>query len=45
MFEEIRRPFEEAFMAVWSGRTDRYSDLRSAATADLDKVEMSYIGG
>jgi cyclic pyranopterin phosphate synthase len=30
---------------VWAGRTDRYSDLRSAATEDLPKVEMSYIGG
>jgi cyclic pyranopterin phosphate synthase len=36
---------ETALRTVWSGRTDRYSDLRSAATADLDKVEMSYIGG
>jgi cyclic pyranopterin phosphate synthase len=31
--------------AVWSRRTDRYSELRTAATARLDKVEMSYIGG
>jgi cyclic pyranopterin phosphate synthase len=31
--------------AVWGSRTDRYSELRSAATADLPKVEMSYIGG
>ncbi|HEX4679082.1 MAG TPA: GTP 3',8-cyclase MoaA [Gaiellaceae bacterium] len=30
---------------VWGSRADRYSDLRSAATANLDKVEMSYIGG
>jgi cyclic pyranopterin phosphate synthase len=30
---------------VWRGRTDRYSDLRSAGTIDLPKVEMSYIGG
>jgi len=30
---------------VWRGRTDRYSDLRSAGTLDLPKVEMSYIGG
>lgn len=30
---------------IWSGRTDRYSDLRSAETAGLRKVEMSYIGG
>jgi cyclic pyranopterin phosphate synthase len=36
---------ETALRTVWGGRADRYSDLRSAATADLDKVEMSYIGG
>ncbi|MDX6453531.1 MAG: 3,8-cyclase [Gaiellaceae bacterium] len=36
---------ETAVRTVWGGRADRYSDLRSAATAGLDKVEMSYIGG
>jgi GTP 3',8-cyclase len=30
---------------IWRDRTDRYSELRSAATRDLPKVEMSYIGG
>jgi GTP 3',8-cyclase len=35
----------EAVRGIWGGRTDRYSDLRSAATAGLEKVEMSYIGG
>ena len=30
---------------VWGARTDRYSDIRTQATADLPKVEMSYIGG
>ena len=30
---------------IWSRRTDRYSELRSAETSDLPKVEMSYIGG
>ena len=35
--EEIRR--------IWSARTDRYSELRTAETAALPKVEMSYIGG
>jgi cyclic pyranopterin phosphate synthase len=30
---------------VWSGRTDRYSEIRTAETAKLRKVEMSYIGG
>ena len=31
--------------AVWSARADRYSELRTAATVKLRKVEMSYIGG
>jgi len=30
---------------IWSARTDRYSELRSAATAQERKVEMSAIGG
>ena len=34
-----------AIRAVWRVRTDRYSELRSAATADLPKVEMFAIGG
>jgi cyclic pyranopterin phosphate synthase len=34
-----------AVTSIWSARTDRYSELRSAATVDLPKVEMSYIGG
>jgi cyclic pyranopterin phosphate synthase len=31
--------------AVWRGRADRYSELRSEATPDLPKVEMFAIGG
>jgi len=31
--------------AVWSKRTDRYSEIRTAQTARLPKIEMSYIGG
>ena len=31
--------------AVWEPRADRYSELRTAETAALPKVEMSYIGG
>jgi len=31
--------------SVWAARTDRYSEIRSANTRDLPKVEMSYIGG
>ena len=30
---------------VWRVRDDRYSDLRTEATADLKRVEMSHIGG
>jgi cyclic pyranopterin phosphate synthase len=30
---------------IWGRRTDRYSELRTADTASLPKVEMSYIGG
>jgi cyclic pyranopterin phosphate synthase len=36
---------EEAIAAVWRRRTDRYSEIRSAGTAGLQKIEMSYIGG
>jgi GTP 3',8-cyclase len=35
----------ESIAVVWGRRTDRYSELRSAATEELPKVEMSYIGG
>ena len=35
----------EAIADLWSARTDRYSELRSAKTTDLPKIEMSYIGG
>ncbi len=34
-----------AIGGIWRERTDRYSELRSNATGDLPKVEMSYIGG
>src|SRR5262249_26212758 len=35
-----------AFLAsVWHIRSDRYSEIRSAETAGLRKVEMSHIGG
>ena len=30
---------------VWRVRTDRYSELRSAETSGLHKIEMSFIGG
>jgi cyclic pyranopterin phosphate synthase len=36
---------DAAIARVWSRRADRYSEIRSERTADLPKVEMSYIGG
>jgi cyclic pyranopterin phosphate synthase len=36
---------EAELRKAWGARVDRYSELRSAATTDLPKVEMSYIGG
>lgn len=30
---------------LWTAREDRYSEIRSERTGDLDRVEMSYIGG
>jgi cyclic pyranopterin phosphate synthase len=35
----------ESIRGVWNTRKDRYSELRSKATTDLPRVEMSYIGG
>ena len=35
----------ERIRGVWRVRADRYSELRSAATVPLPKVEMSHIGG
>jgi GTP 3',8-cyclase len=34
-----------AVVALWRRRADRYSEIRTAATARAEKVEMSYIGG
>ena len=39
--EELR----DQIAALWRGRDDRYSEVRSAETVGLRKVEMSYIGG
>ncbi len=36
---------EARISALWGRRNDRYSELRTAKTADLPKIEMSYIGG
>jgi cyclic pyranopterin phosphate synthase len=35
----------DTLASLWRVRDDRYSELRSAATEPLDKIEMSYIGG
>jgi cyclic pyranopterin phosphate synthase len=35
----------EQLRSIWTRRSDRYSELRTAETASLPKVEMSYIGG
>jgi cyclic pyranopterin phosphate synthase len=39
--EEIRG----AVAAIWEGRNDHYSEIRTAETARSRKIEMSYIGG
>ncbi|MFN6960717.1 MAG: GTP 3',8-cyclase MoaA [Rhodocyclaceae bacterium] len=36
---------DTALERIWQARTDRYSQLRMAATPGLKKIEMSYIGG
>ena len=35
----------EAIARVWTSRQDRYSEIRSQETADLHRIDMSYIGG
>ncbi len=34
-----------AIANVWGARSDRYSELRTAASFPSDRIEMSYIGG
>jgi len=36
---------EASLRGIWEARDDRYSEIRSAETLALPKVEMSYIGG
>jgi GTP 3',8-cyclase len=36
---------DETIRAVWTRRADRYSEIRTADTSTLRRVEMSYIGG
>lgn len=35
----------DSIARVWGRRTDRYSEIRSAETVGIKKIEMSYIGG
>ena len=35
----------ELIRGIWSGRRDRYSELRDSMGASANKVEMNYIGG
>jgi len=35
----------DALRVIWTGRADRYSELRTLETVELPKVEMSFIGG
>jgi cyclic pyranopterin phosphate synthase len=34
-----------AIAGIWYEREDRYSEMRTAATAHAERIEMSYIGG
>jgi cyclic pyranopterin phosphate synthase len=34
-----------AIAGIWHARRDRYSEMRTAATTAVRKIEMSYIGG
>jgi cyclic pyranopterin phosphate synthase len=43
--EKTDQEVEDFLRGVWGRRVDRYSEIRSAGTVDLPKVEMSYIGG
>lgn len=36
---------EEFLRRIWQRRDDRYSEIRSDETENLERVEMSYIGG
>jgi cyclic pyranopterin phosphate synthase len=36
---------EREIRGIWARRSDRYSEIRTAATVKLQKIEMSYIGG
>ena len=36
---------DRVLAGIWTARSDRYSEIRGAATAGLERIEMSYIGG
>jgi cyclic pyranopterin phosphate synthase len=36
---------ETEIRSIWARRSDRYSEIRSSQTAEVKKIEMSYIGG
>lgn len=42
---ETREQLKARISAIWTARTDRYSELRNATTPGLHKAEMSYLGG
>jgi cyclic pyranopterin phosphate synthase len=51
---DLRRPLRDGWddaqignviAAVWRKRADRYSEIRTANTGRIPRVEMSYIGG
>jgi cyclic pyranopterin phosphate synthase len=39
------REIHDAIARIWRARGDRYSEIRTAETAQRRKIEMSYIGG
>ncbi|MDQ3772842.1 MAG: GTP 3',8-cyclase MoaA [Actinomycetota bacterium] len=39
------REIVDSIASLWRVRDDRYSEIRSSETAELDRIEMSYIGG
>jgi cyclic pyranopterin phosphate synthase len=48
--EVLRSDADDAAIAalvedIWRARQDRYSEERTQETTDLDRIEMSYIGG
>jgi hypothetical protein len=45
MQDEGDEQLEARIRSVWAARVDRYSELRSAATRNLPKVEMFALGG